>query len=111
MGFHISARVQKGGRFDYAPFAPFAGSTLPFSMEHLPTFKYSNLVAPIFKSIGYDIRDSGALFSPTSIALIYCQLYEKKQLSFEGVFSKNLLDGLLHFLGICLAHQYYISID
>jgi len=105
MGVIVVARVLRDDDLYYAPLVPFQGNLLV--KGEYPSFRQSEEIALIFRSIGYSFTRC-TQYSPMQIVAIYGALLKHSQ---QQVLENEMTHALLHFLGICLANQYFLSIE
>lgn len=115
MGVYVNAYLKdENDVFCLAPMDPFISNSLIgiYSKEH-PYFKFTSDLFKLFRSAGYEFNyssvSSGGIFLSTNEIL---QLYGNLVQSLASAHypTGDTIKSLLHFIGICLANRYVISI-
>ena len=115
MGVYISAHIQDENKvFISAPMEPFANSPLiGIYSEEEPYFKFTDKINQLLCSAGFkfdfsSVGNGGKILNMKDVAELYGMLLQK---SYDSSFSSDPnFKGILHFLGICLANLYPVSI-
>lgn len=135
MGIYVHARVKDSeGVLIPATFDVFKGNLLigKYS-EDDPYFKMTKPIKNVFERLGYKLSDyfneklHGKVFAPSEIIELYSKLHREKEALrqwfavmpeaaakeyVEKYFApEETVNALLHFFGLCLAHQYAVSLS
>ncbi|MGG3471415.1 hypothetical protein ABES02_28580 [Neobacillus pocheonensis] len=126
-------KVNKEGVHDIAPIAPFKENPLlGIYSEEQAYFKLDSAMNKLFTALGVKLSDYftedryGVVFNIRQVMELYARLYrekealrqrlagmsdaEIKQYNEQHFAPDETVDAVLHFLGICLANQYPVSL-